>query len=176
MGAMSELPVRPVLPRLWPLVAAAVIIAVDQWTKALVVAAVPAGAVGWSWGGDFFQLTHMRNTGVAFSMGDGLPAGVRRVIFIALPLLILGAIAVYTWLDKSLTSLQRWALGCILGGGLGNIIDRIFRPDGVVDFLSFKFYGILGMERFATFNVADSAVTIGGALFLLSLLLGKRRK
>jgi signal peptidase II len=177
MGAMSENSVsRPVMPRLWPLLAAAVIIAADQWTKALIVATIPNGTIGWSWGGDFFQLIHMRNTGVAFSMGDGLPPVVRRVIFIALPLLILGAIGVYTWLDKSLTSLQRWALGFILGGGVGNIIDRIFRPDGVVDFLSFKFYGLFGMERFATFNLADSAVTVGGALFLLSLLLGKRRK
>jgi signal peptidase II len=109
-------------------------------------------------------------------MGDGLPEGVRKVVFIAVPVLILGAIGVYTWMDKTLTGLQRWALGFILGGGLGNIIDRIFRPDGVVDFLSFKFYGFLGMDRFATFNLADSAVTVGGALFVLSLLLGRRRK
>jgi len=178
MDAMSDTPVsqRPVLPRVWPFVAAALIIAADQWTKALIVASIPYGAVGWHWGGDFFELTHQKNTGVAFSMGNGLPEGVRHVIFIAVPLLVLGAIAAYTWLDKTLTLLQRWSLGLILGGGLGNIIDRIFRPDGVVDFLSFKFYGFLGMDRFATFNVADSAVSVGGALFVLSLLLGRRRK
>jgi len=169
-------PVRPVLPRVWPLVAAALIIVIDQWTKALVAASIPIGGVGWSWGGDFFELTHMRNTGVAFSMGNGLPEGVRHIVFIALPVIILAAIAAYTWVDKSLTSLQRWALGLILGGGLGNIVDRIFRPDGVVDFLSFKFYGLFGLDRFATFNVADSAVSIGGALFVLSLLLGRKRK
>lgn len=171
---ISSLP--PPLQRLWPLLAAVVIIAADQWTKALIVAAIPVGGIGWSWGGDFLQLTHQKNTGVAFSIGDGLPEGVRRVIFVAIPLLILGAIAFYTWLDKSLTLLQRWALGFILGGGLGNIIDRIFRPDGVVDFLSFNMYGFLGMPRFATFNLADSAVSVGGALFVLSLLFGRRRK
>jgi len=178
MIGMSDTPVssRPILPRVWPFVAAALIIIADQWTKALIVASIPEGGKGWSWGGDFFYLTHQKNTGVAFSMGNGLPEGVRRVIFIALPVLILGAVAVYTWMDKTLTQLQRWALGFILGGGLGNIIDRIFRPDGVVDFLSFKLYGFLGQERFATFNVADAAVSVGGALFVLSLLLGRRRK
>ena len=139
-------------------------------------ASIPVQSIGWSWGGDFFQLIHQRNTGVAFSMGNGLPEGVRHVLFILLPLAVLGFVAYYIWKDKSLTPLQRWSLGLILGGGLGNIVDRIFRPDGVVDFLSFRLYGFLGMERFATFNVADTAVTIGGALFVLSLVLGRKRK
>ena len=162
--------------RLWPLLAALLIIVTDQITKAMVSAAIPLGPVGWTWGNDFFWLVHQKNTGVAFSMGDGLPEGVRKVLFIALPLAVLGFLGFYLWRDKTLTLVQRWGLGFILGGGLGNILDRIFRPEGVVDFLSFKFYGFLGMERFATFNVADSAVTIGGALIVLSFLLGRKRK
>jgi len=171
---MSEKP--SLAPRIWPLVAAALVIAADQFTKALIVANIPTGTVGWAWGGDFFWLTHQRNTGVAFSLGNGLPDSVRHIAFIAVPLLVLVGLAIYAWRDRSLTSLQRWALGLILGGGLGNILDRIFRPEGVVDFLSVRLYGFLGMERFATFNVADSAVTIGGALVILSLFLGRRRK
>jgi signal peptidase II len=174
MATMSEKP--SLASRLWPLVAAALVIAADQFTKALIVAHIPTGTVGWAWGGDFFWLTHQRNTGVAFSLGNGLPDSVRHVAFIAIPLVVLVGLAIYAWRDKSLTSLQRWALGLILGGGLGNILDRMFRPEGVVDFLSVRLYGFLGMERFATFNVADSAVTIGGGLVILSLFLGRRRK
>jgi len=162
--------------RIWPLVAAVLVIIADQITKALVAASIPFGAVAWSWGGDFFWLTHQRNTGVAFSLGNGLPEWVRHWLFIAVPLVVLIGLAIYGWRDRTLTVLQRWGLGLILGGGLGNIIDRVFRPDGVVDFLSFKLYGFLGMERFATFNLADSAVTVGGALIVLSLILGRRRK
>ncbi len=171
---MSERPSFAV--RFWPLAAAALVVALDQLTKALVVASVPPGTVAWAWGGDFFWLVHQRNTGVAFSLGNGLPEVVRQVLFIVVPLVVLGFLAVYSWRDKALTVLQRWGLGLILGGGLGNIVDRIFRSDGVVDFLSFRLYGFLGMERFATFNVADSGVTVGGALIVLSLILGRRRK
>ena len=173
MAPMSNRPSFAV--RVWPLVAAALVIALDQFTKALILSSVPLGTVAWKWGGDFFWLTHQRNTGVAFSLGNGLPEVVRHWLFIVVPLAVLAFVAVYTWRDKTLTLLQRWGLGLILGGGLGNIVDRIFRPDGVVDFLSFQLYGFLGMERFATFNVADSAVTVGGALFVLSLILGRRK-
>jgi len=171
---MSEKP--SVSARVWPLIAAALVVLVDQITKAMIVAGIPVNTVGWAWGGDFFWLVHQRNTGVAFSLGNGLPEVVRHGLFILVPLVVLVGLAIYSWRDKTLTHLQRWGLGFILGGGLGNIVDRTFRPDGVVDFLSVRLYGFLGMERFATFNVADSAVTLGGALIVLSLLLGRRRK
>jgi signal peptidase II len=131
--------------------------------------------VAWAWGGDFFYLTHFRNTGVAFSLGNDLPDAVRQALFVFLPLVVLLGLAVFSWRDRTLNAWQRWGLGLILGGGLGNIIDRIFRPDGVVDFLSFRPFGFLGWDRFATFNVADSAVSVGGALIVLSLILGRRR-
>ncbi len=174
---MAEKP--PLVARIVPLGVAVVVIALDQWTKALVMASIPLGTVGWNWGDDFFELTHQRNTGVAFSLGTGLPEPFRSLGFILLPLVAMVVLAIFAWRDKSLTWLQRWGLGLILGGGLGNLIDRIFPPGGikgVVDFLSFKFYGLFWMDRFATFNIADSGVTIGVGLILLSLLLGRRRK
>lgn len=171
---MSEQPSLSI--RLWPLITAGLIIAADQLTKVLIIGAIPVGTVAWAWGGDFFWLVHQRNTGVAFSLGNGLPEWIRSVLFIAVPLVVLCGLGVFAWRDKTLTGLQRWGLGFILGGGLGNILDRMFRPEGVVDFLSFRLYGFLGMERFATFNLADSAVTVGGALIVLSLLVGRRRK
>ena len=51
---------------------------------------------------------------------------------------------------------------------MGNLIDRIFRPEGVVDFLSFSLFGIFGFERFPTFNIADMSITIGAALLIIS--------
>ena len=56
----------------------------------------------------------------------------------------------------------------IVGGGIGNLIDRFFRPEGVVDFIDVKFYGLFGMERWPTFNVADSAVVVCGILLIIS--------
>jgi signal peptidase II len=64
----------------------------------------------------------------------------------------------------------------IIGGGIGNIIDRIFRPAGVVDFISVKFYGILGMERWPTFNIADSSVVVCCLLLLVTILFGPKEQ
>jgi signal peptidase II len=62
----------------------------------------------------------------------------------------------------------------IIGGGIGNIIDRIFRTDGVVDFVSVKFYGLLGMDRWPTFNVADSSVVVCFLILLVTMLIPKK--
>jgi signal peptidase II len=65
----------------------------------------------------------------------------------------------------------------IVGGGLGNLIDRIFRSEGVIDFIDVKWFGMakspipfLRMERWPTFNVADSAVVICGILLIISFI------
>jgi signal peptidase II len=73
--------------------------------------------------------------------------------------------------------LQRWVLCGIVGGGIGNVIDRIFRPEGVVDFVSVKFYGLFGLERWPTFNVADSSVVVCAILLVVStIVIDSRRK
>ena len=56
----------------------------------------------------------------------------------------------------------------ICGGGFGNLIDRFFRSEGVIDFIDVKFYGLFGLERWPTFNIADSAVVVCGILLLIS--------
>ncbi|NNM53690.1 MAG: signal peptidase II [Spirochaetales bacterium] len=162
--------------RIFPLILAAILLVIDQITKAWVVKAIPLGTKAWSWGGDFFYLTHQRNTGVAFSVGDALPLPVRSVLFLAVPLLVLIVLGIFYWRDKSLHGIQRWALALILGGGTGNLIDRAFRPHGVVDFLSFKFYGLFGLERWPTFNIADSMVVVGVGLLILSFLVARKPK
>ena len=153
---------------LGPFFLAAAIILVDQVTKLAVAASIRPGTIAYSAFGDFFWLVHQKNTGAAFSMGDGLAEPLRIVVLIVLPVILMAALCVYYFKTDELTRLQRWALGGIVGGGVGNIIDRIFRADGVVDFLSFKFYGLFGLERWPTFNVADSAVVVCGILLVVA--------
>lgn len=149
-----------------PFALTAAVIALDQITKMAVVASIKPGRIGWRALGDFFWLVHQKNTGAAFSMGDGLSEPLRVIILIVVPLALMAALCVYYFKTDELTGLQRWALCGIVGGGVGNIVDRIFRAEGVIDFLSVKFYGLFGLERWPTFNVADSAVVVCGILLV----------
>lgn len=149
----------------------AILIAADQITKLLVVKTIPPYTVAWNFGGDFFRLIHVKNQGVAFSMGSGFPDFLRVVLFIAVPLIVLGAVCFYLVKGKDLTEGQRWSLAAIAGGGIGNQIDRIFRSDGVVDFLDFKFFGIFGLERWPTFNIADASLVVSSIVLIILLFL-----
>lgn len=152
------------------------LIILDQISKALIVAHIPYHTIGWSWGGDFLWILHTRNLGVAFSIGYGLPDLARSLLFILLPLIVLALVVVYYFRTDELNTLQRWCLASVLGGGLGNQIDRIFRSEGVVDFVSVKFYGLFGLERWPAFNVADSSIVVGGILLAASLIISERRR
>ena len=151
-----------------PLVLSITIIILDQLTKLAIAKLIPAGRIAWTAFGDFFWLVHQKNTGAAFSIGDSMPEFARVAILILMPLALLVGLGVYMLRTDELSGFQRWAVGGIIGGGLGNIIDRIFRPEGVIDFLSFKFYGLFGLERWPTFNVADSAVVVSGILLVVA--------
>lgn len=124
---------------------------------------------------DFLWIWHVRNRGMAFSLGNGLADPFRTVLFIALPLLVISVLVLYYFKGSDISQGQRWCFAAIAGGGLGNQIDRIFRKQGVVDFISFKFYGILGMERYPTFNVADSTVVVAGIVLIVTLFLSEQR-
>jgi len=151
----------------------AVIIVADQITKAFVVAHVQRiefSGFTIEVFGDFLRIIHTRNLGIAFSVGRGLPDGVRRLVFTILPAIVLVGLRAYYVRVDGFTRLQRWAVAGIIGGGLGNLIDRVFRPEGVVDFVDVKFYGIFGMDRWPTFNVADASVVVCGILLMIGLL------
>lgn len=158
---------------LLPLVLIVAILVIDQITKAIIVATVERLEFG---GpvievlGDFFRIIHVRNLGITFSIGAGLGSGIRRILFIIVPSAVIVGLLVYYFRTDELTKLQRWAMAGIVAGGLGNIVDRIFRPAGVVDFLDVKFYGLFGLERWPTFNVADSSVVVCGILLVISVL------
>lgn len=152
-----------------PFLLTAAIVAADQATKAWVVATIPQGSVRFSWFGDFLWICHVRNSAIGFSLGDNLPDTAKRLLFILVPLAFMILLVVYVVRSDGLSCFQRWLLAGIVGGGMGNIIDRIFREEWVVDFISVKVYGLFGFERWPTFNIADASVVVTGILLLLSL-------
>jgi signal peptidase II len=149
------------------------IILADQLVKSFIVKNWPREGtlIKDVFNNDFLYIYHVRNKAIAFSLGQNLPENLRPLLFIIVPLVVLGFLVWYYLSTVDFTRLQRWAVAGIIGGGLGNILDRIFRPDGVVDYISVRFYGLLGMERWPTFNIADSSVVVCCIIFLISILI-----
>ncbi len=117
------------------------------------------------------DITCMHNVGAAFSFLASA-SGWQRWVFIGLAVVV--SIGITVWLVKlprSTHPLLKGGLALVLGGALGNVIDRI-RLGYVVDFIHFHW------ERayFPAFNVADSAITVGAACLLLDALLEAKRK
>ncbi len=163
------------IKRLKPFLLSFFIIAADQVTKALVDAFIPLNSIKWRLFGDFLWIVHVRNDAVAFSMGSGLQMPLKIILFIALPILLVSYISYYIIKDDiSLSLFQKYALAGFAGGGIGNLIDRIFRGMSVVDFISMKTYGIFGMERFPTYNIADASVVVSAILLLISMFSARR--
>jgi signal peptidase II len=158
------------LKKALPFSLTAFVILLDQLTKFYIAKNWPIGTViADVFNNDLLCIYHVRNKVIAFSLGSGLPEHVRPALFIVLPIIVLGFLFFFYWKTDDFTSVQRWAVAGIIGGGLGNLIDRIFRPEGVVDFISVKFFGVLGFERWPTFNIADSSVVICVIIWIVSL-------
>jgi signal peptidase II len=148
-------------PELW---IAAVIIVLDQITKALVKARLPLHESVTVIPG-FFDLTHVRNTGAAFGMLNSIEFAYKPAVMVLVALLALGAVASYALSLPSAQRIARWGLALILGGAVGNLIDRA-TMGYVVDFVDVYWRGV----HFWAFNVADSAITVGVVLMLLDVL------
>jgi signal peptidase II len=114
----------------------------------------------------FFYLTHVRNPGAAFGLFVDVAPEIRIPIFIGVSLVALGIVISFY---RSLAPGDRFTafiLGLILGGALGNLVDRVFRAE-VVDFLQFHLWS---GYTWPDFNFADSFIVVGVALLLLQLL------
>lgn len=157
--------------KLLPISIAVFVIILDQLTKILVMKNIPLYTIGAQFFGDFLRIIHVANTGVAFSVGATWSETARRFLFSLIPLIVIGLVVVIYFRNNEWNRLQRWAIMGIVGGGLGNLIDRFFRAEGVVDFIDIKFYGLFGFERWPTFNVADAAVVVCGILLIISFII-----
>ena len=146
---------------------AALIILLDQATKMLVVVGIPMyGSIAVIPG--FFDLTHIYNTGGAFGFLAGKSSLFRHLFFLTAAVIAMGMI-VYLYLKTPQDYVfLRGGLSLILGGALGNVIDRV-RIGKVVDFLDLHIQGM----HWPAFNVADSAITVGIFIFIYHLLFKK---
>lgn len=114
--------------------------------------------------GDTFMLTHVTNTGAAFSIGFSSDL-VNRIFFISTTILAL--IFILYLLYQSTHRIQVFAFGLVMGGAVGNLIDRIFFG-GVTDFINVDFPDFI-MQRFPIFNIADSAIFIAVCLLITDM-------
>ncbi|HEX3035933.1 MAG TPA: signal peptidase II [Thermodesulfobacteriota bacterium] len=120
----------------------------------------------------FLNVVHVRNPGAAFGILNDLPENVRMPLFALV--LIVAIVAIFTFLKKTgdKNMLQVFSLSLILGGAIGNSIDR-FRFGYVTDFIDLHWFGD-PKYHWPAFNIADSAITIGVILILFETLFLKR--
>ena len=150
---------------LW-LVLAGIVILADQVTKTLILGYFQLGDVRPVT--DFFNLVRVHNTGAAFSFLAGA-SGWQRWFFVGLGVAAAGFI-VWMLRGHGTQKMFSLALSLILGGALGNVIDRLLHGY-VVDFIQVHYGG----WYFPSFNVADSAITVGAVLLILDELLRVKR-
>jgi signal peptidase II len=143
---------------------AVIIVVLDQATKAMVKARLPLHESVTVIPG-FFDLTHVRNTGAAFGMLNNMDFAYKPAVMVLVALIALAAVASYALTLPGSQRLARLGLALILGGAIGNLIDRA-TMGYVVDFVDVYVRGV----HFWAFNVADSAITVGVVLMLLDVM------
>jgi signal peptidase II len=113
----------------------------------------------------FFRLTHLKNPGAAFSLFAESTSPFKTAMLIAFSLAALAVVVLLLWRGRNDFNASTLALSLILGGAIGNLWDRL--TDGrVTDFLDFY----VGAHHWPPFNVADSAIVVGGLLLLMRML------
>jgi signal peptidase II len=145
---------------------ALIVIVLDQFTKTLILHYFLHGDSRYVT--SFFNIVRVHNSGAAFSFLAGA-SGWQRWFFIGLGIVVSGFI-VWMLRTQGHQKLFAWSLSLILGGAVGNVVDRMLHGY-VVDFLDFHWAG----WHFPAFNVADSAISVGAALLILDELRRVRR-
>jgi signal peptidase II len=143
-------------PKLYGLLAALIILALDQITKAAVFSRIETGNIEVL---PFFNLVLVWNPGISFGMlTDGIVTGPLPLILFSIAISLFFTV----WLWRTDHKWLAIAIGAVIGGALGNVIDRI-RFGAVIDFLDFHAFG----WHYPAFNVADSAIVLGIAFVVL---------
>jgi signal peptidase II len=163
--------IKPMQRRIWPVwayyVVAIVVFLIDYVSKKIIAQTVELDIERIPVLGDFFIVTHIHNKGAAFGMLQN-----QRWFFLLITIVVVGGILWYLRRSyRTGSPLLLFALAMILGGAVGNFLDRALYGE-VVDFLQFNF----GTYTFPIFNLADSAITCGVALVILDALLAMKRE
>ena len=156
--------------RRYQLLIVAAVILLDQLTKLLVVQSIPIGEVIPIVPG-LFQLTHWENAGAAFSIFANSTSPWRTFGLIAFSVVACIVVSYLLWKHGPALDTSSVSLCLILGGAVGNLWDR-FSKAGVTDFLDFY----VGEHHWPPFNVADSAIVLGAALLILTILFTPRQE
>jgi signal peptidase II len=162
-GSRGTAPPRPVALGLG---IAVIIVALDQATKWWLLLAMQQNDGRFIEVTDFFDIVLVWNRGVSFGMFNN-DAGLNGLLFSLLAAVIV--VALLVWLRRAASPLIVIAIGLVIGGAVGNVIDRL-RLGAVVDFLDFH----LGSWHWPAFNVADAAICVGVGLMIVDGLLTRR--
>jgi signal peptidase II len=147
-----------------PLLIALTVLLLDRITKWAIAQTIPLeDAINIIPG--FFRLTHLENTGAAFSLFADSSSPFRTTLLITFSVAALAVVSVLLWKDRSVFHSGTLALSLILGGAVGNLWDRAFYGK-VTDFLDFY----IGVHHWPPFNVADSAIVVGALLLFMRML------
>lgn len=120
---------------------------------------------------DNFILTKVENTGAALSLGENLSPQLKVVFLQGIPLLVLLLLFVYIIKEKKMSRINVIAFSFVIGGGIGNIYDRILY-NSVTDFM----YVEIGSLHTGIFNMADVSVVVGTLLLLVNVLIAEIEK
>jgi len=154
-----------------PFAIALIVFALDQLTKWLIKARLNTRDTVHVIPG-FFNIVHAENRGVAFGFFSGASGAWRGVVLVGISAAVLIYVAAVLWRERTReNALLTLALALVMGGALGNLYDRIVHGT-VTDFV--EVYA--GDHYFPAFNVADSAISIGGALLVLDMLRSRGSK
>jgi signal peptidase II len=155
------------------LFAVILIVALDQWTKNLVVEHLSP-----PWGqmvpliNPYLMLYYIQNNGAAFGMFDGGSHTIILTVLIGLAVVVVGYL--YSRIINSGSLIYKIVFGMIIGGALGNLVDRARHAGYVVDFVFFRIPQI--SFNFAIFNLADACISVGVVLLFVMLLFGGMRQ
>ena len=164
----SRVPHYPRVYDAFALLVTIVVIALDQWTKFLVVTHLsPPESKSVSLVGQYLLLYYIQNSGAAFSMLQNTAV---LVVLITVAMLVVGYI--YLRILNNGPLYYKVIFGLIIGGALGNVIDRIHNGGYVVDFIAFRIPQI--NFYFAIFNVADACITVGVLLLFVFIFFSRR--
>lgn len=120
---------------------------------------------------DYFIMTKVENSGAFLGLGSELPEWLRVGLLLVIPALMMVGLLIFIWLKRKQPLMEAIGMSFVIGGGIGNVFDRI-AYGSVTDF----FHIDLGWARTGIFNMADVSVMVGVGLLLLNMATTKKPK